>query len=97
MQKPQCGMYWLFDFFSRFVKNFYYYFFKKESSKDNSTQGNLLKTTLLHEKHGNFEKEMCGNVSLYSQYFSPAAGSNVHKTYFYFLNEQKSILFYLLR
>ena len=33
-----------------------------------------------------------GNVwkfSLYSQYFSPGAGSNVHKTYFYFLKLTK--------
>ena len=39
---------------------------------------------------------MSGNLSLYSEYFSPGAGSNVHKTYFYFL-KLTSILFYLLR
>ena len=27
---------------------------------------------------------MYGNIALYYQYFSPGAGSNVHKTYFYF-------------
>ena len=40
---------------------------------------------------------MYGNISLYCQYFSPGTGSNVYKTYFYFLKLQKSILFSLLR
>ena len=44
---------------------------------------------LLNEKQSNLEKEMYGNISLYSQYFSPGAGSNVHKTYFYFLKLTK--------
>ena len=60
-------------------------FFQKWASKDNLTQGDLLKTALLNEKQSNLEKEMHGNISLYSQYFSPGAGSNVHITYFYFL------------
>ena len=34
------------------------------------TQGNLLKTTLLNEKQNNLEKEMYGNISLDSEYFS---------------------------
>ena len=34
-------------------------------------------------------KQTYGNISLYSQYFSPGAGSNVHKTYFYFLKLTK--------
>ena len=36
---------------------------------------------LVHEKQSNLEKEMYGNISLYSQYFSPGAGSNVCKTF----------------
>ena len=50
---------------------------------------------LLNEKQSNLEKEMYGNISLYSQSFSPEAGSNVHKTYFYFLKltERYFILF----
>ena len=60
-------------------------FFQKRASKDHLTQGDLLKTALLNEKQSNLEKEMHGNISLYSQYFSPGAGSNVHITYFYFL------------
>ena len=31
---------------------------------------------LLNEKQINFEREMYGNISLYSQYFSDGAGSN---------------------
>ena len=59
--------------FLRFVKNFLCF---KRSLKA-SKEGKLLKT-LLNEKQSNFEKEMDGNISLYSQYFSPGAGSNVH-------------------
>ena len=82
-------MRWLFDYFSKFVNNSLCYIFQKQASKDHLTQGNLLKTTLLNEKQSNLEKEMYGNISLYSQYFSPEAGSNVHKTYFYFLKLTK--------
>ena len=89
MQKPQCGMCWLSDYFSRFVKNFLCYFFQKQASKDHLTQGNLLKAMLLNEKQSNLEKGMYGNISLYSQYFSPGAGRNVHKTCFYFLKLTK--------
>ena len=64
-------------------------FFQKLASKDLLTQGNLLKTTLLNEKQSNFQKEIYGNISLYSQHFSPGAESNVHKTYFYFLKLTK--------
>ena len=71
-------------------KNFLYYFFvQKHSSKDHLAQGNLLKTILLNEKQNNLEKEMCGNISLYAQHFSPGAGSNVHLT--------KTFSIYLLR
>ena len=47
---------------------------------------------LLNEKQSNLEKEMYGNICLYSQSFSPEAGSNVHKTnrkvfYFIFLDQ----------
>ena len=44
-------------------------FFQKQASKDHLTQGDLLKTALLNEKQSNLEKEMHGNISLYSQYF----------------------------
>ena len=64
-------MRWLFDYFSRFGKNFLCYFFQKQDSKDHLTQRNLLKTAILDEKQGNLEKEMSRNISLYSQYFSP--------------------------
>ena len=74
MQQPQCIMHWLFDYFSRFVKNFHCYFFQKQDSKDHLTQGNILKTMWLNEKQSNFEKEMYGIISLYSQYFSPGTG-----------------------
>ena len=84
MEKPQCSMCWLFDYFSRFVKKFLCYLYQKQGSKDHLTQGNLLKTTL-NEKQSNLEKEICGNISLCSQYFSPGAGSNGLKTYFYFV------------
>ena len=97
MQKPQCGMRWLFDNFSGFVKNFICNIFQKQSSKDHLTQGNLLKTTLLNEKQNNLEKEMYGNISLCSQYFSPGAESNGHKTYFYFVKLTKKYFIYLLR
>ena len=60
-------------------------------------KGNLLKTTLLNENRSNLEKEVSGNISLYSQYFSPGAGSNVHRTYVYFLKLTKSILSSLIK
>ena len=56
------------------------YFFQKQVSKDHLTQGSFLKTMLLNERQSNLEKETYGNISLYSKYFSPWAGSNVHKT-----------------
>ena len=86
MQKPQCVMCRLFDYFLRFVKNLLCYFFQKQILKYCLTQGNLLKTMLLNEKQSNIEKEMYENILLYSKYFSPGAISNVHKTYFYFKN-----------
>ena len=79
MQKRQCSMRSLFDYFSRFVKNFLCYFCQKQASKDPLTQGILLKTMLLNEKQSNLEKEMYGNTSLYSQYYSLGEGRNVHK------------------
>ena len=36
-----------------------------------------------------------GKFSLYSQYFSPGAGSNVHKTYFYLLHLTKKYFIFL--
>ena len=97
MQKPQCVMWWLFDYFSRFFNIFLCYFYQKQALKDHLTQGNLLKTVLLNEKQSNLEMEMYGNMSLYSQYFSPGAESNIHKTYFYFLKLMKKyFIFWLL-
>ena len=93
MQKPQCGMRWLFDYFTRFVNIFLCCFFWKQASKDHLTQGNLFKTTLLHEKQSNLENEIYGDISLYSQYFLTGGGSNVHKTYFPKTNEK---VFYFL-
>ena len=95
MQKPWCSMSWLFNYFLGFAKNFLCYFSQKQASKDHLTQGNLSKATLLNEKQSNLEKEMYGNISLCSQYFSPGAGSNLPKTYFYFIKLTK--VFYLLR
>ena len=77
MPKPQCGMRWLFDYFWDL---FWIFFATVIKSKDHLTQRNLLKVTLLNEKQSNLEKELHGNISLYSQYFSLGAGSNVHKT-----------------
>ena len=88
-------MRWLFDHFSRFVKNFLCYFFQKQASKDHLTWGNILKTKSLNEKETNLEKEMYGKISLYSQYCSPGAGSNVHKTYFCFLKLMKKYFIFL--
>ena len=82
-------MRWLFDYFLRFVNIFLFFFFQKQSSKDRLSQENLLKRTLLNKKQSNLEKEMYENIYLYSPYFSPVAGSNVHKTYFYFLKLTK--------
>ena len=65
---------------------FFATFFQEQASKDQLTQGNLLKTMFLNEKQSNIEQEIDENISLHSQYFSPGAGSNVHKTYFYFTN-----------
>ena len=89
MQKPQRGMCWLFDYFSKLVQNFLCWFFQKQAWKYHLTQGNLSKPTLLNEKQSNLKNKMYGNISFYSQYFSPGAGSNVHKTYFYFLKLTK--------
>ena len=86
---------WLFDYFSRFVQNFLCYLFQTQASKDHITQGNLLKVTLLKEKQSNLEKEMYRNISLYSQYFLPRAGSNVHNTYLYFLKLTKKYFIFL--
>ena len=58
MQKPQCSMCWLLDYFSRFAKNFLCYFFQKQASKDHLTQGNILKAMWLNEKQSNLEKKM---------------------------------------
>ena len=44
---------------------------------------------LLNEKQSTIEKKMYGNISLCSQYFSPGAESNGHKTYFYFVKLTK--------
>ena len=95
MQKPQCGRRWLDDYFSRFVKNFLCYVFQKQASKDHLTQGNLLKITLLNENQSILEKEMYGNISLYLQYFSPGAGSNVHETNIYFLKLTKKYFIFV--
>ena len=61
------------------------------------TPGKLLKTTL-NEKQSNLKKGICGNISLYTQCFSPRTGSNVHKIYFSFIKLTKKhfILFDLL-
>ena len=48
---------------------------------------------LFNEKQSNLENKMYGNISLYCQCFLPGTGSNIHKTYFYFLKLRKSILF----
>ena len=95
MQKPRCSMSWLFNYFLGFAKNFLCYFSQKQASKDHLTQGNFSKATLLNEKQSNLEKEMYGNISLCSQYFSPGAGSNLPKTCFYLIKLTK--VFYLLR
>ena len=42
------------------------------------------------------KKETYGNISSYSQYFSPGAGCNVHKTYVYFLKLMKKYYFIFL-
>ena len=83
--------------FRDLLRIFFATFFQKKASKDHLTQGNLLKTTLLNEKQNNLEKEMYGNISLCSQYFSPGAESNGHKTYFYFVKLTKKYFIYLLR
>ena len=70
MQKPQCGMRSLFDYFLRFVNIFPCYFFQKQASKDHLTQGNLLKAILLNGKQSNLEKEMHESISLYYHYFT---------------------------
>ena len=93
MQKPQCGMHRLLIIFQDFLTFFFATFFQKKVSKDHSTQGKLLKTTLLNEKQNNLGKKMYGNISLYSKYFSPEAGSDVHKTYFYFLKLMKKYFY----
>ena len=74
--------------FRDFSRVFFATFFKSRLQKINLTQGNFLKTTLLNEKQSNLEKEMYGNISLYSQFFSPGAGNNLHKTYLLKTNEK---------
>ena len=71
---------------------FFATFFQKQASKDHLTQS-FLKTMLLNEKQSKHEREMYGNISLYSQYFSTKIESNVHKTYFYFLKLSKKYFF----
>ena len=68
--------------FSNLWRFFFATFFQKQASKNQLTQGNLLKTKLLNEKQSNLKKEIYGNISLHSKYFSPGTGSSVHKTYF---------------
>ena len=84
------------QYFLRFVENYLCYFFSKAGFKRSLTQGNCLKTTLLNEKQTNHEKCMYGNISLYCQYFSPEAGSNVHKKKLLLFNTNEKV-FYLLR
>ena len=50
------------DFLTFFLANF----FQKEVSKDHSTQGNLLKATLLNERQNNLQKKKCMEISLYT-------------------------------
>ena len=66
MQKPQCSMHRLLIIFQDFLTFFLATFFQKEVSKDHSTQGNLLKTTLLNEKQNNLENKKCMEISLYT-------------------------------
>ena len=44
---------------------------------------------LLNEKQSNLKVKMFESISLYSQYFWPGAGSNVHKCHFSFLKLTK--------
>ena len=48
----------------------------------------------INGKQNNLEKEMSGNISLYSC-FSPGEGSNVHETYLYFLKLTKRYFIFL--
>ena len=52
--------------FGDMLRIFFCYFFQKQASKDHLTQGNLLKTKLLNEKQSDLEKEIYGNISLFS-------------------------------
>ena len=97
MQKPQCAVRWLFDYCLIFVNIFLCYFFSKAGFKRSLKTRKPFKNNLIKWKTKQSWKDMYGNISLYCQYFSPERGSNVHKTYFYFLKRQKSILFCLLR
>ena len=65
MQNPQCGMHWLFDYFSRIGKSFLCYFFQNQASKDDLTQRKFLKTMLLNEKKA-ILKIKCVEISLYT-------------------------------
>ena len=49
----------------------------------------------INGKQSNLEKEMSGNISLYSWCFSPGEGSNVHETYLYFLKLTKRYFIFL--
>ena len=66
MQKPQCGMHRLLIIFQDLLTFFFATFFQKEVSKDHSTQGKLLKTTLLNEKQNNLENKKCMEIFLYT-------------------------------
>ena len=50
MQKPQCGMRWLFDYFLRFFESFLCYFFQKQASKDQLNTRKLFKNNFIKWK-----------------------------------------------
>ena len=41
-------------------------------------------------------KRKYGSISLYCQYFPPGVGSNVQKTYFYFLKLTKKSIYFIV-
>ena len=57
---------------------FFAAFFSKAGFKRSLNIRTPFKKTL-NEKQSNLEKEMYGSISLYSKFFSPGAGRNVHK------------------
>ena len=86
MQKPQCSLCWLFGHFSRVVNFFFFFFFfvvaffpKAGFRRSLNTRKPFKSNVIKWEKQSSLEKEICENISLYSQYFSHGAGSNVHK------------------